>query len=71
MREDDAGVAVLAYLAHSSLNLAYQELNILVADEGGEVITELSLLAPQVADAAQTGVEHIALAQQTRRVQKH
>ena len=68
MRKDDRRIAVLRDLTHRPFDLVEQELHVLVADKGGELPAKIGFGAPQVADVGQSGVEHVALAQQTRRV---
>ena len=68
MGEYDRRIAVLRNLRGGALDLGDQRLDIPRADERGEFRTESQLLAPQVADLADTGMEHEALAQKPRRI---
>ena len=66
MGEYDRRIAVLRNLRGGALDLGDQRLDIPRADERGEFRTESQLLAPEIADLADTGMEHEALAQKPR-----
>ena len=68
MGEYDRRIAVLRNLRGGALDLGDQRLDIPRADERGEFRTESQLLAPEIADLADTGMEHEALAQKPRRI---